>query len=237
MRLPQLANLIMDDAQEKARRAFNSPGSGYEAGFGKTVTERVEQQAAAAKRREATECAKRMQDLSEVTDDDGSRRSRRLPGDTGTVSEPPGELLPKEFFIEAMARVEVHLRVGGWPMAKRAIDEIERQWLVLQQEATPWHQRPLGERLSMHVSGLLPVRIVNSIESVMPATLGAILEGWPDSFVGLPNFGTRCLEAIGQRLVEFGLLTRGQYSAGVDRYWELSNKRGRANLRPQRREV
>jgi Mn-dependent DtxR family transcriptional regulator len=132
---------------------------------------------------------------------------------------PSIEPLPDEFVEDAIAQLREHVKVGNFTALHYMADSLTEQYVAYTLESSPLRDRPLGQRLSTHLAECrdadgerINIRLVNAVELVCPATLGAIAERWPAAFYNTPNVGIEHIKTLGQVLLAADLITRTQYT-------------------------
>lgn len=151
--------------------------------------------------------------------------------DEGIVTNPELKQLPAEFVDRAMSQIYEQVKIGRFSALRELSTVLAAEWEVFRIESSPLASRPEWMRLGTYLNECrdadgkrIDVRIVNCVEQVCPATLGAIREQWPLGFVGNPNMGIRSMQIVGGVLVAAALITKDSMLAGILEF-EKKNKR------------
>jgi hypothetical protein len=141
------------------------------------------------------------------------------------VRNPDLNELPAEFVDEAANQARLLIQFGRFEALRDFAGTLERRWQIEQIERSPLAQQPLGARLATHLSDCrdedgrrVSVRLVNSVEEVCSATLGAVKEHWPTGFQRVFGMGTENIKQLGRLLLAADLLTIQEYEDGVARF-------------------
>lgn len=167
------------------------------------------------KRDEAREARQRRKMLNQAGD---------LGIDSGVVTNPALPRLPDEFVEPIIEQIRQKIQIGNFEALHGLIDTLTERAQLHELQSSPLAKRPLYVRLATYLTECphpdtgheeFPVRVANAIESVCPATLGAILEHWPMGFADIPNFGPGGAAVVGKTLVAAGLLTVAKFDEGM----------------------
>jgi Mn-dependent DtxR family transcriptional regulator len=134
--------------------------------------------------------------------------------DRGFVTSPSMPELPDDFVQTAAEECRIAIRRGNFDSLHELAEDFRERWDRIRLAMSPLAKKPIGLRLATYLSEcqhpdtgkLIDVRIVNAVEKVCPATLGSVLENWPNAFAGQANVGQLMIELLGKVLLSAGLI-------------------------------
>lgn len=133
--------------------------------------------------------------------------------------------LPESFVAQALPRLEALLKIGAWDQLKRTVDCIALEYDLSSQEASVDGPRN-GTLAAKPVVWLgLPTRTTNIMEQVGAFTVGALVERFPQRFVGVTNCGPEAVKSIARALVKCHALTAEEAALRVQAWYAAMERK------------